>query len=199
MSAAADFDSSDEYQKLILKWTAAGHEVIHERGTFRHKDYKKELPPETVVKLDGAPLLSSHGKTVEAGELLPERTDLALDMDGNILPEHEFVKRYKNYLNWFNYVEGSDPGAEPIPDRIEYVMQVPDKFSESGGFVEAGWDARKPPEEEATHKYDPVKDEMVEMVRGQGEALGTAMEAVQKLLEERPAKRGPGRPRKEEA
>ena len=177
MSAAMDFDTSDEYGKMVMRWTVAGHEVVHERATFRHKAYKKDLPPETTIKINGAPLLSSQGKSITVGDVLPERADLALDMDGNVLPSHEFEKRYREFLNWFTYVEGSDPGAEPIPDAAVYVCQVPDSFSESPGMVEACWDARVPAAEERTHQYDPDKDKMVEMVQKQGDALETVEDA----------------------
>ena len=212
MSAVADFDSSDDWQKLVLKWSAAGHEVLHERSTFRHKAYKKDFDPKTVIQRrvgnDLVPYMTSTGHTLTVGDVLPERADLCLDIDGHMLPQHEFEKRYFEFLNWFNYVEGSDPKAEHIPNAEQWICMIPDPFSESTGMVEAGWDARKkaPDEEERTHRYDPRTDEMVEIVKQQCEATSLTMEAVRQLLEasqnkepakDEPKKRGPGRPRKD--
>ena len=199
-----EFDSSDEWAKLAMKWNAAGHTVLHDRGTFRHKAYMKNLDPELIIKRDGAPYITSHGHTLRIKDVLPERADLCLDMDGNVLPQHEFEKRYREFLNWFEYIEGSDPGAEHIPNAERYICQVPDTFSESPGMVEAGWDARKPAEEDRTHKYDPNTDKMVEIVQASNEKADLTMEAIKRLLEQNaerdaaPAKRGPGRPRKGE-
>ena len=198
MSSAIQFDTSDDWQRLVMKWTAAGHEVIHERGTFRHKAYRKNLDPNTPVKIDGVQFITSHGHALTYGDILPERADLALDIDCNVLPQHEFENRYLEYLNWFDFGEGSDPKAEYIPHVTKYISQTPDVFSESPGMVEIGFDARKPaPDVERTHLYNPVTDEMVEVQKKQGEALETTLAAVKQLLES-PPKRGPGRPRKDE-
>ena len=198
MAENMEFDSGDDNQKLVMRWMAAGHEVVHERGTFRHKAYKKEFKPDTPVKQNGAQMIMSNGHALVAGDILPERADLALDMDGNVLPQHEFEKRYREFLNWFTMVEGSDPGAEYVPNAAQYVCQTPDTFSESPGMVEIGFDASKPAEEDRTHRYDQDRDELVEIVKAQGEVAGTALEAVKQLLEERtPEKNKGGRPRKE--
>lgn len=204
MSEVSEFDTSDEWGKLVMKWNAAGHTVVHDRGTFRHKAYMKNLDPEMQIKVDGADYITNHGHALKVGDVLPERADLCLDMDGNLLPQHEFEKRYFEYLNWFDYIEGSDPKAEHIPNVHRYISQVPDQFSESPGMVEAGWDARKPAEKEATHQYDPNTDKMVEIMHASNEKADLTMEAVKRLLEqnapvadEEPRKRGPGRPRKE--
>ncbi len=212
MSAATDYDTDEDWQKLVMKWSAAGHEVLHERKTFRHKAYKKDLDPEAVIQRrvgsDLVPYTTSTGHTLTFGDVLPERADLCLDMDGHMLPQHEFEKRYFEFLNWFNYVEGSDPKAEPIPNAEQWICMIPDPFSESPGMVEAGWDARKPSpaEDERTHRYDPRTDEMVEIVKQQGEATNLTLEAVRQLLEaaqtpvvDEPKKRGRGRPRKDAA
>ncbi len=205
MPEVHEFNSSEDWSKLVLKWNSAGHTVLHDRGTFRHKAYKKDLDPEMIIKRDGAPYITSTGHTLRVKDVLPERADLSLDMDGNVLPQHEFEKRYIEFLNWFEFIEGSDPKAEHIPNAERYISQVPDKFSESAGMVEAGWDARRPAEEVRTHQYDPNTDKMVEIMQANSEKADLTMEAVRKLLEadakqdKAPQKKGPGRPRKDEA
>jgi hypothetical protein len=203
MSVAMDFDTDQAWQSLSLKWQAAGHTVIHERATFRHKAYKKELDPDTIIMRDGAPFITNHGHTLTFKDLMPERADLCLDMDGNMLPQHEFEKRYMEFMNWFDFIEGSDPGAEHIPNAERWICQTPDTFSESPGMVEIGFDARKPAKEEATHQYDPVNDKMIEIMKANSEKADLTMEAVRHLLEDKepntaevPKRRGPGRPRK---
>jgi hypothetical protein len=199
MAGTQDFDTSDDYQKLVMRWMAAGHEVVHERATFRHKAYKKEFEPDTPVKMDGAQMIMSNGHALVAGDILPERADLALDMDGNVLPQHEFEKRYMEFLNWFTMVEGSDTGSEYIPNGSHWITQMPDPFSESPGMVEIGFDARKPAEAERTHMWDEANDKMVEVMQTQSEGIETALSAVKKLLETpapEPKNKG-GRPRKE--
>jgi len=203
MSSAADFDTNDDMQKLYNKWQAAGHEVIYERAAFRHAGFKKDFEPDTVVRIGDAPILMrADGQPLKVSECLPERADLALDMDGKLLPQHEFEKRYLEYLDWFSFIEGSDPKAEPIPHVENYIKMVPDTFSESNGLVEAHFDARKPPEEERTHHYDPIADKEVEIQRETNTVL---MESIKELLAERknapeePKKRGPGRPPKHQS
>jgi len=211
MSAATDFDTSEEWQKLTMKWMAAGHEVIHARGTFRHKAYRQEFEPDQIIFRErGVPFITHSGKTLRVGDVYPERADVCLNMDAIMLPQHEFEKRYIEVLNWYNFVEGSDPKSEPIPNINRYISHIKDPFSESPGPVEIGFDAHKPAEADPTHHYDSDKDKMVEIVKQQGEAANLTMEAVKQLLEERlerdtapdpsnePAKRGPGRPRKDQ-
>lgn len=215
MSAAADYDTDAEWQKLVITWQAAGHEVIHERGTFRHKTYRKDFPPETVIrKRDGMPYLTNHKDengelhTLLTGEVLPERADMCLDEKGRMIDQHEFEKRYINdFLSWFKWVEQSEIEAEPIPNAERWICMIPDPFSESPGMVEVGFDAHRPADMERTHKYDPQRDELVEIMKVDREAQTITLKAVQQLLETQaakddarkvePQKRGPGRPRKE--
>lgn len=201
MSAA--FDTDEATRDMFNRWQIAGHTVIVERGTFRHAQFKRDHDPEAVLKVDGVPYLNSQGKTVKVGQLLPERADLALDMDGNVLPKHEFEKRYRDFLRYVPMIEGSDPGAEHIPDPVRWVTQVIDTYSESVGPVEAGWDANVPALEEATHTYDPKNDKLIEIVetnaKSQAEINAAVLEGLKGLSEKQapPPKRGPGRPRKE--
>jgi len=179
---------------------AAGHEPIHERQTFRHRLFKKNLKPDHQVRLANGEPLVSHGHNVVVGDMLPERADLCLDEDGRLVSQGEFDDRYMEMLKWYDLVEGSDPKAEYIPNVKAYALKVPDRFSESPGMVDIGYDARKPaPDVEKTHYYDAKNDEMVEIMKEQGAALETTLEAVRNLLEESKNKRGPGRPRKDAA
>lgn len=193
---AAFVDTNEENQKLILRWTAAGHEVIHDRMVFRHKAMKKDLPPDTLVKYnDGTPIISC-GKPVHVGDMLPERVDIALDSDGKLVGQQDFERRYREYARWFQYIEGTDVDVEPVPDPVDFVLATPDTFSESNGFVQINFDARVPAPER-THMYDPLKDELVEIK----EVQATSLEAIKAMLEQMtstPERRGPGRPRKDE-
>jgi hypothetical protein len=198
MSEGAGFDTSDSWQKLVMKWNAAGHEVIHDRSTLRLVQYRKEFDPSTPVMRDGKQFVTSSGHRLVVGDLFPERADLCLDANANMISQRMFEDRYITYLKWFDYVEGSDPEDEPIPNIKNYIAQTNDRFSDSRGMVEIGFDADKPAEKEMTHMYDPGRDELVEVTKKQGEALETTLEAVKKLLE-MPPKRGPGRPPREAA
>lgn len=199
MSAATDYNSNDEQQKRWFRWVSAGHTIVHERDTFRHRVYKKDLDPTIPVRMDGVQMIMSNGHALVVGDVLPERADLALDSDGNLLPQHEFEKRYKEFLNWFTFVEGSDPSCEYIPSSRDWISQTPDTFSESPGMVEIGFDATRLPTKERTHLYDSSNDKLVEIVKAQGDAQSTVLDAVKQLLEVQAAKKSPGRPRKESA
>lgn len=193
MSAAEFIDTDEEMQKMVMRWTTAGHEFIPERTTFRHRMFKKDLDPCTVIRYeDGTPIIL-YGKQVTVGDVLPERADLALDSSGKLLNANDFEKRYEEYLRWFRMVEGSDPKSEPIPDIVDFVTAIPDPFSDSPGMVQVHYDARKPAEVERTHLYDPNTDQLVEI----NKSLETQGKAIEHLLE-KSMRRGPGRPRKDE-
>lgn len=190
--SAAHFDTNEENQKLVMRWTMAGHEVIPDRMLFRHKGMRKTFPPDAILKYsDGTPVIS-FGKTVAISDILPERADIALDADGRLLNEHDFERRYREYLAWFTYVEGSEIESEPVPGALDFVLATPDVFSESNGFVQINFDARVPAPQERTHFWDDKNDRLVAIE----EAQGTTLEAIKLLLEK--STRGPGRPRKEE-
>lgn len=194
MSAAEFIDTDEEMQKMVMRWTTAGHEFIPERSTFRHRMFKKDLDPCTPIRFeDGTPVVL-YGKQVTVGDVLPERADLALDANGKLLNANEFEKRYREWQRWFRLVEGSDPNSEPVPDVFDYVTAIPDPFSDSPGMVQVHYDARKPAEAERTHHYDPDTDQLVEIK----ESLSTQNEALRMLIENS-QRRGPGRPRKDEA
>lgn len=177
----------------FMKWQTAGHEVMYDRSTYRHKAFRKHFASDAIIKVDGVPLLL-HGKTVKVADTFPERADLALDEDGNLVTQHEFSRRYKDWLTWFSWNEATDLSAEPIPGVLEYVTATYDRFSESRGLVEINFDARKPAEEVATHKYDPNSDKLIEMA----ETQATIAKGLEYLLEQNLNKRGPGRPPKDE-
>ena len=181
----------EEYQKLMLKWLAGGHEILADRRLYRHRSYKKDFPKGTVIKVDGVPLITPFGNTVTTDQILPERGDLCLDDEANVLDERTFAVRYKAWLKWFTMVENTDIDCEPIPDPAEWVTQTFDEFGESGGFVTIGYDARKKTEYIPTHQYDPRTDEMVEIKETQ-----RMMAQILARLADEPEKRGPGRPPK---
>lgn len=175
-----------------IRWQTAGHEVMHERNTFRHRAYRKDFAPDAVVKVDGIPLIL-NGSVVKVSELFPERADLALDMDGNLLQQHEFSRRYVDWLQWFTWHEATDITAEPVPDVLDFINRTRDIFNESGGMIPIHFDARKPAEDVPTHRYDPNSDKLIEIA----ETQATLAEGVKFLLEQNLNKRGPGRPPKE--
>lgn len=180
--------NGDKSQPDSLRWQVAGHEVIYDRNTFRHKAYRKDFPAGTLVKIQGVPFITVAGKVLCTDDIFPERGDLALDSDANIIPQHEFARRYREFLEWFSWIESTDLLVEPVPGVEEYISMTYDSFSESRGYVPIGFDARKKPEQIATHKYDPSSDKLVEIAHTQ-----EVMADVLKMLVE---KRGPGRPPK---
>lgn len=190
-----DIDKKDEFEReLFLRWQVAGHEVIPERVTFRHKTYKKDFPKGTKVCVEGVPIYN-YDKPVLVEDILPERADLCLDADANVVSQEEFERRYKAWLSWFPFVEGSDPTCEPIQGVLKYLKDVPDSFSESPGMIEVNFNARIPAPEK-THTYNPVTDELIPIQKNQEQmtaVLADMTEVLSKL------KRGPGRPPKEAA
>jgi hypothetical protein len=183
----------DRSQPDTVRWQIAGHEVIFDRGTFRHKAYRKDFPKGTIVKRDGVPFITSAGKVLKTDDIFPERADLALDSDANIIPQHQFDRNYKQFLGWYTWIESTDINVEPIPSVEDYVSQTYDTFSESKGFVTIGYDAKKLPEQVRTHQYDPNTDKLVEIAATQA----VMTDALKHLLEENlKPKRGPGRPPK---
>jgi hypothetical protein len=191
MAAAEYLDMDEDYQKLVMKWMAAGHEVIHERRVFRHRTYKKDFPSDQVIKRNGIPFITDCGHKLTFGDVFPERADLALDMNGCVVSQEVFTTRYKEYLGWFQFTENSDLDAEFIPDVNDYLSQTYDTFSDSKGFVQIGYDARKPAEIEATHLYDPRNDQMVEITKNQELTAQVLQSMLDKLTQ--PDKNGPKR------
>lgn len=177
---AAIRTAETELEKQFMRWQAAGHTVIFERGTFRHKVHKKDFPPDKVIMRNGIPFVTSVGHTLTIGDVFPERADLCLDLDGNVVSQDEFTRRYKEFLRWFPWNESVELDAEPIPGVETWLSETYDTFSDSGGFVEIGYDANKKPETVRTHLYDPIKDELVEIIKSQA----TTQEAIQFLLEQ---------------
>lgn len=180
------------FQKFAMKVITAGHEVIPERSTFRHKGYRKDFAKGTIVKIEGCPYITEFGAVLKTDDIFPERADLCLDVDGNLVSQQEFQRRYIEHLSWFDRPEGSEVELEPIPNVTEYVSKTYDVFNESGSMVTIGYDARKPAETVPTHQYDPRKDELVEIQETQ-----KMMADILAKLAEQPERRGPGRPPKE--
>ena len=182
--------------EIARRLQAAGHEIIPARRTYRHAGFKQDFHPDTIVGVRGpdgtkTPLLNSFGGQITVGEILPERADLALDETGCIVPQSLFEERWVAFLD--NTMLYGDPKMEPIPDVEKWVRMIPDKFSEGPGYIEVGFDAQKPAEMEATHVYDPGKNEIIDKLNEQGETQVVVAEAIKTLLEER---KKPGRPRK---
>jgi hypothetical protein len=188
-------DNVNQKQSDTVRWQVAGHEVLYDRSTFRHKAYRKDFERGTYVKYEGVPFITSVGKALKTEDLFPERADLCLDSDANVVSQMEFEKRYRQFLEWFTWVESTDVSVEPVPDVLDYLSQTSDSFSESRGLVTIGYDARKPAEDLPTHKYDPNSDKLVEIVESQA----VMTEALKLLLEKNLNKPGPGRPKKSSA
>lgn len=185
-------DRGDRSMPDAIRWQTAGHEFIAERHVYRHRAYRKSFSPDAVVKADGVPLIFG-GSVIKVSSLLPERADLALDMDGNLLSQNEFERRYQDWLQWFSWHEATDLSAEPVPDVLDFVTKTPDVFNESRGLIPINYDARKPAEELPTHRYDPTADKMIEIA----ESMPAIAKGLEFLLEQNLQKRGPGRPPKE--
>lgn len=184
--------------EIARRLQAAGHELIPSRRTYRHAGYRQNHHGDTIVgvRVDGlkVPLLTSAGKAISIQDVLPERADLAIDETGCVVTQAVFEERWISFLD--NTMLYGDPKSEPIPNAEQWIRQTPDTFSESPGYVEIGYDARKPADEIRTHVYDPLRDELVEKLNEQSERSTVMLDAVKGLLEERNEKRGPGRPQK---
>lgn len=180
------------FQKFAMKVLTAGHEVIPERNCYRHKGFRKDIDRNTIVKIDGVPFMTEFGAVLRVKDIFPERADLCLDIDGNLVSQQEFERRYLEYLAWFDRPEGSEVELEPIPSVTMYISMTYDVFSESGSMVPIGYDARKPAETVPTQQYDPRTDKMVEI-----EATQKMMAEILAKMADQSERRGPGRPPKE--
>lgn len=204
MADRMEMTPQQEFQELALRLQAAGHTIIHERSTFRHRAFKQDFHPETIIRVrkDGSdtaePLLTSLGNTVKVSQVYPERADLCLDADGVILNEAEFAKRYKAWLE-VTLPDFCTPDAEPIPDPAAWIIKIRDPFSESPGPVEVDYDARKPAEKEATHMYNPQTDELIERIASGQESQSAALLVALEELKELRERSRPGRPKKSAA
>lgn len=188
MAAAEYLDMDKDYQKLVMRWTAAGHDIMHDRRVFRHRVYKKDFPADTIIKVEGVPLVCEGG-TVKIGDVFPERADLALDMNANVVSQDIFTKRFREYLGWFQFTEQTDIDAEFVPDVIDYLTQTWDTFSDSNGFVRINYDGNKPAEAELTHHYDPRNDTFVEIVKNQEMTAQVLQEMLDRLTQPKEAPR----------
>lgn len=184
--------NDEEFQKFAMKIITAGHEVVTERACFRHKGYRKDFPKGTLIKIEGVPYITEFGAILRTDDVFPERADLCLDIDGNVVSQQEFERRYLDYLGWFGRPEGSEVELEPIPSVTDFLSKTYDVFGESGSMVTIGYDAKKPAETVPTHQYDPRNDKMVEI-----EANQKMMVEILAKLAEQSERRGPGRPPKE--
>lgn len=176
---AATKAKENDMDRRMMAWMTSGHEVIFERTTFRHKTHRKDFPADKTILRDGIPFVTVDGHVLKYGDIFPERGDLCLDLEGNLVSQDEFVRRYREFLSWFPFPESTDIDCEPVPAVEDYISETRDSFSESGGFVKIGYNAKKPAEVVQTQWYDSIKDEFVEMVKTQA----TTSEAIQYLLE----------------
>ena len=195
----------DSFDRDTLRLQSAGHEIIRERNTYRHRDLKQGFDAGTVVRVknedgDFVPLLGHDGSEVKTEQILPERGDVALDEFARVLPRHEFEDRYKA---WFEVGlpeearDHTDLNSIPIPDPARWVKQIVDPFSESRGPVEIGYDARKPAEQEV-QKFENVSADDDERMERIEDTLTQALEGMTSAVERlTPPKRGPGRPPKD--
>lgn len=185
--------NDDLFQKFAMKVITAGHEVVPERNCFRHKSYRKDFAPGTIVKVEGVPFITPFGAVLKTDDIFPERADLCLDGDANLVSQKTFETRYLDYLSWFDRPEGSEVELEPIPDVTDFISKTYDIFSESGTFITIGYDAKKPAEAAPTHQYDPREDRMVEIEGTQKQIV----DILAQLAAQSEPRRGPGRPPKE--
>jgi len=131
------------------KWQMLGHEPVYERGVVRLHQFKKYFAPNVIVKEyveeanEWAPVvLNSTFEELRAVDVLPERADLALDESGHLLHQGDFEQRYKLYLDAWVYEETADPNFEPIPNVRDFILEEPDSFSESRGYIPLKFDPK---------------------------------------------------------
>lgn len=153
-----EIQSTQIAKSNIDRWTLhkGEYEIVPERGVVRLLKYKKTFSDDIVVKRDGVPLLlKGTGRPLMANEVLRERADLALDIDGNLLSQGDFNSRYEEWLGAFSYPEGHEIGLDPVPNVAAYVSEEQDKYSESAGFIEIGY---PDPADQEKHALNPQYD-----------------------------------------
>lgn len=181
-------DTEQINREQVEAWMLSpDHEIVPERGLCRLLKYKKDFGPDVTVKVDGAPLiLASAGRPLMAHEVLPERGDLALDEDGNVLPQAAFTSRFQEWLGSFIFPEDTTLAAEPVPNVIAYVTATPDEFSESPGYVEIGYDPKLDQEVKRSESYDTEGRHMSDPDFGKGEEkLDSVSQTLVKLMLDR--------------
>ena len=135
-------------ENRVMAWMQEGHEPVRARGTVRLAQYKQTFPKNLPVTVRDAetgeyrPLMLSCGRALMCHEVLPERADLGLDSDGHLLSQADFEARYGDYLSTFPYPYGSEINAEPVPNVVAWIKEMPDPFGESKGMVEIGFDPK---------------------------------------------------------
>lgn len=177
----------DEAQQR--KWAMLGHEPIYARGSVRLAEFKKNFPrdlPVTVFDKDAEtyrPVILSNGKPLLAGDVLPERADLALDERGRVLSQGEFERNYEQYLDAFVYPAGSDPHYEPVPNVVNYIKETPDTFSSSRGMVEIGFDPKLNAPFRPNQRYGPNGETEEEWKREQAKQSSDTTAILKQLAE----------------
>src|SRR6056297_1418165 len=157
MERKTGMDAQQIASENFKRWQSnpGTYEFIPEREICRLVKYKKTFSEDVLVKRDGVPLiLRTSGKPLRACDVLPERADLALDMDGNLLSQGDFKARYYEWLGSFTFPEGTEIGLEPCPEVSDYVSREPDRYSESNGYIEIYFDPKLNQEWTPSEKYD---------------------------------------------
>lgn len=157
MAAPMETPSAQIDRENFERWTMnpGVYAFVPERATMRLREYMKDFDEETVVTVEGVPLLlPSSGRPLRACEALPERADLALNADGSLVSSAEFTERYKKWLTGHKMPEGTNVDYEPIPNPAYYVRQIPDAYSESNGLMEIAFDPLLDKEAAKPGEYD---------------------------------------------
>lgn len=169
----------------LEKWQILGHEPIYERGVVRLHQFKKYFAPDVVVKewsdaTDSWEPIRLHStfEELRAVDVLPERADMALDENGHLLHQGDFEQRYKLYLDAWVYEETADPNFEPIPNVKSYILEEPDNFSESRGYIPLKFDPMLNQEFKPEKLYGPDGETEEEFNKNK------KMETINPLLEQ---------------
>lgn len=195
----------NEVQRIAAAQTARWQHLrceVTDRGTPRLAQFRKTFSPETDVTVRDpetgtyGPFLLRGGRVLRAAECLPERADLALNEQGQLLDQATFEQRYREYLDTFVMPADSNPHFEPVPKVDDYINAKPDTWTASRAYVEIDFDPTSGgefvPQFYVDHQGNSVSVEEYEREKAEKAARDDRMESLLLALGEKVLKAEPG-------
>lgn len=112
--------------KAILRHQTAGNPLHMDRGTYTMLQWSRPWEKSHEIRdPDGRTIpLQRMNRNFRVGDALPERCAVALNEAGDLLPQHEFAARYKEWLRGFGTTRNIE--YEPIPSVKDFITKVLD-------------------------------------------------------------------------